>query len=204
MNQSSKRLFSVLLAFLFLMAAIVVFFDLVQPEYDVAKNLQAQQIGEQNYLTSQTATVKQVQTVMNAYRNDSQNSANVDLAMPSGEDVAGALAQIQGIAENTGITVTSISATPPQVKVAQTPAAAAATSTQLMKPLGSFTFTLAASGSYEQFKSFLQDLETNIRIFDVQAVTLQQGSAASVSGKTPATHDIFNYTVTVATYYQTQ
>ncbi len=204
MNQSSKRLFSAFLGFLFLIAAVVAFFDLVQPEYNAAKNLQSQQIGEQNYLTTQTATVKQVQTVLNAYQNDAQNATNVNLAMPSGEDVAGALAQIQGIAENTGIAITSISATPPRLRVAQLPAAASATSTQLMKPLGTFTFTLAASGSYEQFKSFLQDLETNIRIFDVQAVTLQQGSAAVVSGKTVTTRDIFNYSITVATYYQTQ
>lgn len=206
MKQSSKRLFSVFLAFVFIVAAIVLFFDLVQPEYNTAKSLQAKQLGEQSYLASQTSLVKQVQTTLNGYQNNAQNAANVTLAMPSGEDVAGALAQIQGIAANTGVTVSSISASPPQIQITRTPSGGTlSSSTALMKPLGSFTFNISASGSYESFKNFLQAVETNIRIFNVQAVTLQPASAPTLaSGKSAASQNLFNYTITVATYYQMQ
>lgn len=206
MKQSSKRLASISLSFLFLLAAVVVFFDLVQPEYANEKSLQSQVIGEQSYLTDQTALVKQVQTTLNEYQNNVSSSADVALAMPSGEDVAGALAQIQGIAANTGITITNISATQPQVQIPAAPSGgAAASSTALLKPIGNFSFNISASGSYEGFKNFIQQIETNIRIFNVQTVSLQPANLAAVAGsKASPARDLFNYTVMVATYYQTQ
>jgi len=206
MKQSSKRLVSVLFALIFIVAAFVLFFDLVQPTYNDVKALRSQQLGEESYLSNQAALVKQVQTIINTYQNEAQGAANVVLAMPSGEDIAGALAQIQGIAANNNITIGSIAVTPGAVQIQATaPGTAAPSSAQLMKPLGSFTFRLAASGSYESFKNFLSELETNIRIFDVKTVSLQSAAAAAQNGaKTAPSQDEFNYTITVATYYQTQ
>jgi Tfp pilus assembly protein PilO len=206
MKQSAKRLTSVFFAFIFLLAAIVLFFDLVQPEYASEKSLQGKVIGEQSYLTSQTAFVKQVQTTLNNYQNSASSSASVALALPSGEDVAGALAQIQGIAANTGIAITNISASQPQLQVPTAPqGGSSASSTSSVKPIGSFTFTISATGSYEGFKNFIQELESNIRIFDVQTLSLQAVNPPSASGaKTAASRDMFNYSLTVATYYQPQ
>ena len=119
--------------------------------------------------------------------------------MPSGEDVAGALTQIEGIAENNGIVITSIAVSPPAVQVKT-----GATQSTTMKPLGSFTFNVTASGSYESFKNFLSELETNIRIFDVKTISLQPSARAAVAGKAAPSPDMFTYAITVATYYQTQ
>jgi len=199
MRQSSKRLWSILLAFLFVVAAFICFFDLVQPEYQNVESLRSQQLGEAAYLASQTTLVKQAQTVLNTYQN-AQGTTNIDLAMPSGADVAGALAQIQGIATNNGITIGSIAVTAPEIQVKTGTA-----STTLMKPLGSFTFSISATGSYESFKNFLSEIETNIRIFDIKSISFQPASVVSASGaRSTTTRDFFNYTVTVATYYQTQ
>jgi Tfp pilus assembly protein PilO len=205
MKQSSKRLISVFLAMVFIVAAFVLFFDLVQPTYSDMKALRSKQLGEENYLENQAALVKQVQTILNTYQNEAQGAQNVGLAMPSGEDIAGALAEIQGIAANNGITIASIAVSPPAIQVrAAVGGAIASSSVQLMRPLGSFTFKLAASGSYESFKNFLSEIETNIRIFDVKTVSFQPAAAASTGAKAAPSQDAFNYTITVATYYQTQ
>ena len=205
MKQSSKRLISVLIALLFVVAAFIFFFDFVQPAYNDMKMLRSKQLGEENYITNQAILVKQVQTILTTYRNEAQGAANVDLAMPSGEDIAGALAQIQGIAVNNGITIGSIAVTPPAIQVQAKLAGAVASSSTLMKPLGSFTFKLAASGSYENFKNFLSEIETNIRIFDVETVSLQPAAVtASAALRAASSSDMFNYMITVATYYQTQ
>ena len=50
MKQSSKRLVSVLFSFLFVVAAFVCFFDLVQPAYSSVEALRSQQLGEANSL----------------------------------------------------------------------------------------------------------------------------------------------------------
>ncbi len=207
MKQSSKRIASVFLALVFIVAAFIFFFDLVQPTYTDAKALQSKQLGEESYLKNQITLVSQVQATLNTYQNEAQSAANVGLAMPSGEDIAGALAQIQGIAANNNIAINSISVTPPEIQVRATAAGgtAASSSSSLIKPLGSFTFKFAASGSYESFKNFLSEIETNIRIFDVKAISLQPiAVAVSTGAKSVPSHDAFNYTITVATYYQTQ
>jgi hypothetical protein len=204
MKQSSKRIASVLLAFLFILAAFVFFFDLLRPAYSDAKALQSQQLGEATYLKNQTTLVGQVQATLNTYQNEAQEAANVGLAMPSGEDIAGALAQIQGIAANNNISINNISVTPPEIQIQTTAGTADASSSDLLKPLGSFTFKLAASGSYESFQNFLSELETNIRIFDVKTVSIQPAVAVAAGAKSVPSPDAFNYAVTVATYYQTQ
>ena len=205
MKQSSKRLISAFIALLFIIAAFIFFFDFVQPTYRDMQTLRSKQLGEENYLANQTALVKQVRAVLATYQNEAQGAANVGLAMPSGQDVAGALAQIQGIAANNGITIGSVAVTPPEVQVRTAASGAVApVSANLLKPLGSFTFKLAASGSYENFKNFLSETETNIRIFDVKAVSLQPVAVTTSVGKPVSSADMFTYTVTVATYYQTQ
>ncbi len=193
---------SVFVAFIFIVAAFVCFFDLVQPTYSDVQTLRGKQLGEQNYLTSQTALVKQVQTTLNTYQNEAQGAANVSLAMPSGEDIAGALAQIQGIATNNNINITGVTVTAPEIQVKKT---GTSSSTSPIKPLGSFAFKLTGSGSYESLKNFLSEIETNVRIFDVETFSLQPMTVAAVPGsKTAPTRDAFNYSITVDTYYQTQ
>jgi hypothetical protein len=166
--------------------------------------LRGKQLGEQNYLTSQTALVKQVQTTLNTYQNEAQGSANVSLAMPSGEDIAGALAQIQGIATNNDIDITGVTVTAPEIQVSKT-GTSLSSSTSPIKPLGSFAFKLTGSGSYESLKNFLSEIETNVRIFDVETFSLQPMAVTTVPGsKTTPSRDAFNYSITVDTYYQTQ
>jgi hypothetical protein len=205
MKQSSKRLVSVLFSFLFVVAAFVCFFDLVQPAYSGVEALRSQQLGEANSLASETTLVKQAQTAIAAYESQSQGVSSVGLAMPSGEDVAGALAEIQGIAANTGITIGDIAVTPPTIQLQAGAHASATSSSALTKPLGSFTLKLTASGSYENFKNFLSEAETNIRIFDINNVSLEPAAITVTAGTKPtASRDAFNYTVTVTAYYQTQ
>jgi len=206
MKQSSKRLMSLFLSFIFMVAAFVLFFELVEPTYNEMQGLRSNQLGEENYLSTQTALVKQVQTTLNTYQNEAQGAANVALAMPSGEDVAGALAQLEGISTNNGITIESISVTTPAIQTQTTAGGAnAASPINFVKPLENVTFRIAASGSYESFKNFLSEIETNIRIFDVKTVSLQPASGiVATNGKSPLFQDMFSYSLTVAAYYQKQ
>jgi Tfp pilus assembly protein PilO len=203
MKQSSKRLMSVFFAFLFVLAAFIFFFDLVQPAYQNVEALRSQQLGEANYIATQSALVKQVQAVLNTYENEAQGAANVSLALPPREDVAGALAQIEGIAANNNIAIGTVAVTPPAVQIGAGTAAASASSTGATKPVSSFTLKILATGSYESFENFISEIETNIRIFDVKDVSVQSAILApSAPGKPATSRDAFNYALTIATYYQ--
>ena len=149
--------------------------------------------------------MKQAQTAIAAYESQSQGISSVGLAMPSGEDVAGALAEIQGIAANTRHYDREYCRVAPTIQLQAGAHASATSSSVLTKPLGSFTLKLTASGSYENFKNFLSEVETNIRIFDVNNVSLEPTAITVTAGTKPtASRDAFNYTVTVTAYYQTQ
>lgn len=197
MTQSSKRLFSMIFALIFILGAFYGFFNLVEPAYSNAQALRSKQLGEEDYLQTQAALVKQAQNLINTYKNESQT--NVGLALPSGQDAAGALAQIEGIAAANSISITNINASAPTI---QTDASGAATSSQMQKPLGSFSLRITATGAYENFKSFVAEIETNIRLFDVKEFSLQP-IAVTATTKSGVTQDFFTGSLTVITYYQT-
>src|SRR5438445_71897 len=105
MKQTSKRMVSIGLALLFVVIALLVFFNLIQPEYATLQDLKGKVVGEEDLLALETKAVEQVQKLVNDFKNKTQDNASVALAMPSNADLAGALAQIYGLAQNTGIAV---------------------------------------------------------------------------------------------------
>ncbi len=181
-------------ALLFIVVALVVLFDLVQPEYGNFQTLKGQLAGEQAFLQSETTAVAQAQTLISQYQGQSASAQTAALAVPTGEDLAGALAQVYGLAANSkGLVIQTVGVSAPALQ-SQT-----ASSTQLVQPLGTITFQISAIGSYEALQDFLSGLETNVRIFDIKGL-----SVAPANGATGKSQDFFTYNLTVATYYQTQ
>ncbi len=208
MKQTTKRLSSTLIALLLIVAAIVVFFDVIEPEYANVQSLRGQEESEQALLVSEQQLAKQAQGIVSTYQSQSAQAQEVGLAMPIGQDNSEALAQIYGIAANSGITIQNI-AVSAQGSTANTAATAtdnAGTSTAarigtIIKPKGSLSFQIISLGSYESLKTFLQGLENNIRVFDVTAIGINP--VASINGSSATTsQDLFTYTLTVVAYYQ--
>lgn len=202
MKQNSKRLVSIVLALLFLILALVLFFDLVEPTYSNLETTKGQLIGEQTFLATESQAVTQAQQLIAEYQNESQGEQDAALAMPTGPDIAGALAQAYGIAQSNDVAIETINASTPTLQVQSQ---ASPGTTEAVKPLGTILLQVTGLGSYESLMSFLSELETNIRIFDLKGITIQPAQIAAVGGKgsAPATQDIFTYNLTVAVYYQT-
>jgi hypothetical protein len=209
MKQSAKRLFSMFLALFFLIATFVLYFDLVQPAYNSVQLLRGQLAGENQALASEKALVTQAQTLIAAYKQGHGQTAGVSLAIPDGEDVAGALAQMEGIASNNNVVLTGVSiSTPGLATDIPQSITTNGTTTATMRPLGSYSVNLTGSASYENFKSFLDELETNIRIFDVKTVAFSPSPSATGvaggrgSGLGATARDSFDFVVSVQTYYE--
>jgi hypothetical protein len=197
MKQSSKRLVSLALAFFFIIASLVLLFDLIQPGYAALTDTKSQVAGEQAFLADETKAVAQAQTLLTTYNNQGQGGQNVALAMPPTEDQAGALAQIYGIAQNSGLTIGTVGVSAPTIQAkAPIVIGTAPTPQQLTKPVGAVSFQITATGSYESLKSFLEQIETNVRLFDLKSITLAGGLATA--------KDSFSVTMTLTSYYQTQ
>lgn len=200
MKQSSKRLTSILLSLLFVVAALLVLFDLVEPAYGDLMAMKGELATGQGFLSQEQSIITKTQNLISQYQSDSTAKNNLALAMPSGPDVSGALAQIYGLATANNLVVQNITVSAPSVQAAAA-RTGAPTLAEIVKPQGSITFQFSAVGSYENMKSFLAGLESNIRIFDIKTLSLQPGTSG-VKGLTGT--DVFTYSVAVTTYYQLQ
>lgn len=209
MKQTTKRLSSTLIALLLLVAAFVIFFDMIEPEYATVQSLRGQEESEQQLLASEQQLAKQVEGIISTYQSQSAQAQEVDLAMPVGPDTSEALAQLYGIAANSGLTIQNVSVSSQTSDVSAAPAVVpAGTSTSLavsavVKPEGTLTFQVGAIGSYEALKTFLQGVENNIRIFDVTGIGISPVASLNGSQSGGTTQDLFSYTITVVAYYQT-
>ncbi len=205
MKQETKRLSSLILAALILVGAFMVYFEFIMPAYTNVETIKGQEESEAALYANETQIVNQGKSLLATYQSDASSSQLVAMALPVGQDVSGALAQIYGIAANTGVAIQqtgiSIQAVTSQGATAGSQIANAAAAGSVIKPTGTVSFQITGSGSYESFKNFLLGLETNIRIFDVTAISLQPD--AILATKTQAANqDMFTYTMTVVTYYQ--
>ena len=194
MKQTSKRLVSILGSLGLVVIALVVFFDIVQPEYDTIAQTKGTIVGENAILQTETQAVTAAQKVISEYQNDSAGQAAVNLALPGKEDLAGALAQVYGLAQNNGIVVQGIT-----VSASAGQKAGGTTAAATVKPFGVLSLQISAGGSYESLKNFLAGIETNIRIFDLKGLSISAAPGKGAGGG----QNFFNYNITVATYYQT-
>lgn len=208
MKQTSQRFSSIIFAFLVLVVAAVVFFEFVQPEYGNLMALKGQVSAQQQFLANQQEIATKMQSVLASVGNQASSSQAVNLALPVGVDSAGAIAQLYGLAGASSLTIQSvgISLQAAQQTASQSTAASApgtANVASLIKPAGSITFQVTASGSYEGLKTFLQGLETNVRIFDVKALSIKPVPTVTTAGAVVnGSQDLYNYSITVVAYYQ--
>jgi hypothetical protein len=204
MKQAGSHLSSTLLALLLLVVAAIVFFEFVESAYANLMTLRGQEAGEQQFLAAEQKIATQANTVFNEFQTGSQGAQAVDLAMPVGPDSAGALAQLYGIAADSSLIIQSVgvslSAPPPQ---ASANTASTASTAALIKPYGSLNFQVTADGTYESLQTFLQGLETNVRIFDVTQLSVHQVTQVTSAGAAATgNQDFFTYTFTAVAYYQ--
>jgi len=189
-----------ILALLLVVAAFAMYFELLSPAYATLQTQKGQELGDQQLLSNEKQVVTQVQTLISQYQNQTQAEQSVQMALPNGPDVSGALTQLYGLAaansisiQSVGISVQAVAPTPTGAPVTDQIENAAA-GASITEPLGTVSFALSASGSYENFKSFLQSLETNLRLFDVGSISITKAGGTS--------QDNFQYDITVVTYYQ--
>jgi len=209
MKQTTKRLSSTIIALLLLVVTLMIFFDVIEPEYATVQALRGQEESQQALLISETQLAKQAQGIISTYQSQASQAQEVNLAMPIGQNNAEALAQVYGIAANSGLTIQNI-AISSQGSTANTAATVSANSSgttagarvgTIIKPKGSIAFQVTGVGSYEALKTFLQGVENNIRVFDVTGIGINPlTSINAVSAGT--TQDLFTYTITVVAYYQ--
>lgn len=191
MKPSLKRLISSVSAALLLVVAIVVFFNFIVPVYRDIKATRAEAASRSQALENQKRVVQEVRALVASYTEGARIQEIVSSALPLAPDTGDAILELGGIAQANNLV-------PRSFTVAGGAEAAAKSDIRknagIVKPVASMTIRMEATGGYEDFRNFMKNLETNIRVFDVREMTVRP--------VLKSTQNLFSYNLTVVAYYQ--
>lgn len=195
MKQSLKRLLSLILALFMIVAAFIVFFQFTQPEYRGIQIVLGEQSGRLAFIEKQESAISQVKKLIDAYKGDLDFQVLVSNSFPQDPETSGAISQLSGLIELNNLSLKSFSVQKTKAQQANIAAqAATGGSGNLVKPISTLTFKLELLGTYEDMKRLIDNIETNIRIFDVKNFSLTPAAKSN--------QNLYNYSLEVATYYQ--
>ncbi len=162
MRASTKRILSIMMSAILLIAVVVVYVKLIQPVYSDVQKLRGEIQARQNLLQDQSQAVTQVQNLISQLQNQNitQFQEQISLVLPTSESVPQALSQYQAIAQASGLSIQSVGLNYLAIKPA-------ATDINLAKGIGTDRFKLKVLGPYEAIKTFFQTIETNVRLTDL-------------------------------------
>ncbi len=193
MKHATQRLLSLAIAIALFLGALFAFFNLVQPAYQSSQLVKAQKISKENFLKNQQETIKQVKTVVDAYKGNGNLQNLTALALPPSRDEANLVNQINVLATKHGIAIQNLTISAPTARSVTSKTKATASSS-LVRPIGVLTIQVRATASYANFRQFLESVENNIRVTDVNGLTVTPLGRPN--------QDYYGYDLALATYYQ--
>ncbi len=187
MKASTKRVSSLLLTAALFMASLFVYATLIRPAYDVVTLLRGELVSKTEFLQRQQGAISDVQQLLAQYQGVANLSDSLSMALPNKENVSSILSQITAIAQSSGIAIQAVGVT-------YLPLKPATATISLARGLGTLRLDIEMAGPYASLKRFLQSLETNIRVMDIQNLTIDPIGSSD--------QDLFSYSLNVDTYYQ--
>ena len=167
MKPATKRLFAVLASMAFLIGALVLYSSLLVPAYGQIQELRGEKKSLDAVLEEEERLVATASQLLNQYQNATELRNNLSLVLPREEAVPGIINQVQGIAKATGVTIEGVNVEVLPLEHSKTGPVA--------EPYGSFRVSVRTMGNYEAIRSYVQSLETNIRIIDIDSVAISGG-----------------------------
>jgi len=193
---STKRILSIGLSIVFLIGAVIIYSTLIRSEIKIIDEKRAEVASKTVLYDNQKNAVNQVSELISKYslktdKGMAKLQEIVSLAMPAGENIIGALRQIEAIGKSSGVDIKSLnfSVSAPKSK----------TKSSFTKKMGTLNISISADGSYGILKNFLQLLETSLRVANVKTFMFRPGIPVPGS-RAPTPSD--NLSVMVEMYYQ--
>lgn len=185
-------------AVILLVLSVGIYFTVTEGIFNDAKQVKAVNDQYVSAITNAEQLVRVRDQVLQNYNNISQiDRDRLDKMLPSTVDNIRLIIDLNGVAVRDGLTLHDISAAAPDN---QSTAAVgnvnpnASSAAGVGNPtLDTVNVSFSVTSSYQQFISFLQDLEANLRIMDVKHLTL----SAADNGQ-------YTFQVTLNTYWLRQ
>lgn len=171
-------------------ASLFIYSSLIRPVYSEIKNLRAETNSRLDVINKNKTSIAQVQKLLSEYQNIAQVQKVTSSILPLEENVPLVINQIFGLVNLNKLSIESVAIK----KLAIKPSV----QQKLVKGVGTLRFNLRLAGSYENFKMFIQNMETNANLLDLNDLKIETDAKTKLSGEN------FLYTITVDSYYQTE
>jgi Tfp pilus assembly protein PilO len=176
-------------ALILIVLAVGVYFTYTSGQISTLKSIQAVNAQYQTALDNANRLIKLRDAALAQYNGISDtDKSRLDVMVPSTVDNIRLILDISGIAQMHGLTAGNITTSADSQGQSGQSAAAAGPS-----GLNVVTVSFTVNTSYQNFISFLEDLERSLRILDVTQITL-----------TPSDTGAYTYGVTLDTYWLNQ
>lgn len=185
MKPSSKRLIGISLSLVFLIGTVSVLTVFILPTTETIQQLRGEEVALSELYDTELERVETVRQVFEQFGGISNLQDTLSLALPIKEDVPSIINQVNGIAKISGIVIDSIDLQLLPIRSTSQESA--------IRPVGTVRIILDIQGAYESIKLYLQALETNVRIMDVQKLNVQGGADES---------QVLKYNIIIHAYYQ--
>jgi len=221
MRESTKQTLAILITTVLLAATIFVFFQLVKPQIFALKDKIAEINNKKEAINQLKEYQAKSEAVLQNYENIVIQIENINQALPSSSNQAEILAVLDVISRSKQMRLNSIS-------FKETKESAVFSENEGLKPISevntlanqnaksnnieiltkpkALEIQLSLTGTYENFKAFLSEIEKERRLLDTQTITFQNAnlasSASALKGKKPAVSNIFNFDLTLYAYFQ--
>jgi len=186
MKPAAKRTISLLVSVAFLIVALSVYGLFISPVYDDVVVLRGELSSRDQFLQKQSYVLGKVDSLVSQFHGVSELQKTVSLSLPLDEDLSSIFNQLRVLASVNNLVVEVFGVKPMAFReLAAAP---------LAGRVGALQLSLRVSGPYEGFKNFLKNLETNVRVMDVESIAIERTGGLGTN--------YFTYNLVVNTYYQ--
>jgi len=204
MKPSLKRMISAVLSLVLVIAAVVIFVNYIKPAYVILEQNKATVLAQKEEIEDKNNVDQLISGQGKEYEDGASYRKVFALVLPLTPAVDAALFQISGLAAQNNISLLSLSTSEIVPVVSESARRNPNALESMVSKPRTISFTISATGAYDEFKNFLRNIEQNVRIFDVREVSVQPVSsvASPAASKGQVQAPIYNYSLTVQTYYQ--
>jgi Tfp pilus assembly protein PilO len=186
MKSSTYRILSILGSVFLFAGTIFVYSNFVKPAYQEIRVLQDRKYGFEEELKKQQESMATVKLLSEKYKSLTDLRGELSMVLPMKEESPEIINQFQNIAEASRVVIDSLSFQYLPMKPAP--------ADSVEKALGTIRATMRVTGSYNNFKSFAESIQNNVRVMDVNSIKIEGGG---ISGR-----EALTYGLIIDAYYQ--
>jgi len=187
MKPSAYRMIIIIASVTFVIGALFVYNEFIRMTYDDITMLRAKRDGTREKLAETQKAIEAIQKLKEKYASLTELKNNLSLMLPENEHLPLAINQLQALADQHNVAVQSLIVE--YVHPKKNPLKMSVT-----QPVHTLRLDMRLIGTYDNMKGFLDAVQNNVRVMDVDSFKINGGGSFTSSE--------LEHSLVVHTYYQ--